>query len=129
MHQHTVDMVVPADMADILINEAHARRTFERRSTTLKILAEAASVTSIAISLLQGPATVMQVARGIKRWTREHRKANPGSDKLTVVADGKGGDRTIDADTDIEVIIEILEVAMIPEGDLQPPEDIDGLTI
>ena len=129
MRQHTIDMVVPADMADILINEAHARTTFGRRSTTLKILAEAASVTSITISLLQGPATVMQVARAIKKWTHDHRKTNPRSDALTVETHGKEGGRTVDADTDIEVIIEILQIAMNTEGDPQPPEGIDGLTI
>lgn len=83
MGQETVDLVVPADLADILIDEGLARLTFERRSSTIMMLAEGASM---AISLLQGPSTVMQVARGIRRWAQKHRETEPGSDKLTIVS-------------------------------------------
>ena len=129
MPQHTADLMMPADLADILVSERLARLTLERRSATLQILAEAASGASVAISLLQGPSTVVQVAHGIKRWTREHRKSTPGSDRLTIVPSGRREVRIIDNDTDIAIIIEILQYAMIPEDDPQPPEDLDGLTI
>ena len=129
MRQHTVDLVMPADMADILINEGLGRPTFERRSTILTILADGASVASITISLLQGPATVMQVARGIKRWADEHRQSTPGSDRLTIVSSERGDARLVDADTDIAIIVEILQNTTIFKDDLQPPEGLDGLTI
>jgi hypothetical protein len=129
MNQKTVDLVVPADLADILIDEGLAQSTFERRSTTIMILAEGASIASTAISLLQGPSTVMQVARGIKRWAEQHRKTAPGSDELTVVPSKRVEAGVINADTDITIIIEILKDAMTIKDDPKPPEDFDGLTI
>jgi len=130
MSQKTIDLVVPADLADILIDEGLARSAFERRSTTVMILTEGASIASTAISLLQGPSTVMQVARGIKRWTQQHRKTAPGSDELTIVPGKRVGVRVIiDDDTDIAIIVEILQDAITIKDDPKPPEDFDGLTI
>ena len=129
MRQKTVDLVVPADLADILIGEGLARPTFERRSSTVMILAEGASIASTAISLLQGPSTVVQVARGIKRWTRQHRKNDPGSDELTV-ASNKGVEApVINDEMDISMIMAILQNAFTVDDDPKPPEDFDGLTI
>ena len=129
MSQRTVDLIMPADMADLLVREGIARPTLGRRSTTLQIITEAASVASVTISLLQGPGTIVQVAHGIKRWAREHRKSTPRSDKLTIVPGERGEAHVVDNDTDIVIIIEILQHAIITEGDLQRPEDLDGLTI
>jgi hypothetical protein len=129
MGQKAVDLVVPADLADILIDEGLARPTFERRSSTIMILAESASIASTAISLLQGPSTVMQVARGIKRWTQQHRKTEPGSDELTIAPNKHVDVRVIDADTDIAIIVAILQKAVTTKDDPKPPEDFDGLTI
>ena|SRR5215831_221774 len=129
MRQHTVDLIMPTDMADILVTEGLAQPTLGRRSTTLQILAEAASIASVTISLLQGPGTVVQVAHGIKRWTREHRKSTPRSDKLTIETSKRGEAHIVDSDTDIVIIIEILQQAMISEDDLQRPEYLDGTTI
>jgi len=129
MRQKTVDLVVPADLADILIGEGLARPTFERRSSTVMILAEGASIASTAISLLQGPSTVVQVARGIKRWTRQHRENDPGSDELTV-ASNKGVEApVINDEMDISMIMAILQNAFTVDDDPKPPEDFDGLTI
>lgn len=129
MSQKTVDLVVPADLAALLIEEGLARLTFERRSTTIMILTEGASIASTAISLLQGPSTVMQVARGVKRWTQQHRKTEPGSDELTIVSNKRTAADLIDADTDIATIVEILQKAITIKEDPKPPEDFDGLTI
>lgn len=129
MGQTTVDLVVPADLADILIDEGLARSTFERRSATITILAEGASIASTAISLLQGPSTVMQVARGIKRWTQQHRKTEPGSDELTIASNKRVDARVINDETDIAMIMAILQNAFTINDDPKPPEDFDGLTI
>jgi hypothetical protein len=129
MRHHVIDLIMPTDMADTLVREGVARPTFGRRSTALQILAETASVASVTISLLQGPATVAQVAHGIKRWAREHRKSAPGSDRLTIVRGERTNACIVDGDTHIEIIIEILQHAILSEKDQQPPEDFDDLTI
>lgn len=125
MGQETVDLVVPADLADILIDEGLARQTIERRSSIILMLAEGASM---AISLLQGPSTVMQVARGIRRWAEKHRENEPGSDELTIVS-SQHIEIRVNADTSIERIAVIVQATMVAKDEPKPPEDFDGLTI
>ena len=124
------DLIVPENLASILIDEDIAERTFERRSAVLRVLVEDASITAVAISLLQGPGTIMQVARAIKRWAYEHRRAARGAGRLIFESSRGKVDIVVGPDTDIMSIAEFLQTVMLPKDDTQPPaDDIDGLTI
>lgn len=129
MNQHAIDITVPSDMAELFVAEGLGRITVGRRSITLQVLAEISSATSVTVTLLQGPATIAQVAKAIKRWTREHRKSAPRSDRLTIRSITMGEVRIIDDNTDVAVVIEILQSVVSSDSEFQFPDELDGLTI
>ena len=129
MNEHAIDITVPSDMAELFVAEGLGRITVGRRSITLQVLAEISSATSVTVTLLQGPATIAQVAKAIKRWTREHRKSAPRSDRLTIRSITMGEVRIIDDNTDVAVVIEILQSVVSSDSEFQFPDELDGLTI
>jgi hypothetical protein len=128
MHQRTIELVMPDDMAQILVDDGLGELTFSRRSTALTILTDSASITSVSITLLQGPATITQVARAIKKWIDGRREDAAESDEITITPkDGEAG--TINANTEVAVIIAILQAAVIVRDERPSSEDIEGMTI
>lgn len=128
MHQRTIELAMPGDMAQILVDDGLAEPAFGRRSTALTFLTDAASITSVSITLLQGPATITQVAHAIKKWIDGRREDAANADEVTIRA--KDGEASIvNANTDVAVIIAILQAAVIVSDELQSTDDIEGMTI
>jgi hypothetical protein len=130
MPQHISHLMVPPDLADILVDEGAARTTFERRSEILRILGDGATTASIAITLLQGPAAILQTARGIKRWACAPKRADPDTGKLTFESREGKVELVVHRDTEIGLIVEVLQQFLLRPSENQPPGDqIDGLTV
>jgi hypothetical protein len=104
MSAQAVDIMVPADLADILIAEGAARSAYERRSEIARIIAEGASAASVTIALLQGPSVVTQAARGIKRWVCERQPAASGPARLIFEFRGERVEFVVDSETDVALI-------------------------
>lgn len=130
MPQQIPSLMVPTDLADILLDEGTAQTTFERRSEILRILCDGATAASIAITLLQGPAAILQTARGIKRWACEPKRTDPSIGKLTFESRQGKVELVVHPDTEIGLIAEVLQQFLLQSSENQSPEDeIDGLTI
>jgi len=59
---------VTQELAEAFVEERIARLDYPRRSNALEILVQGAEAGAVVISLLQGPVTVAQIVRAIKRW-------------------------------------------------------------
>jgi hypothetical protein len=130
MGKPTPSLMVAADLAEILVADGAARTTFERRSEILRILCDGAATGSVAITLLQGPGVIAQAARGIKRWARERSEADPPAGKLTFESARGRVEFVIHPDTDIGLIVEILQRLLeLSADDEVRGDEVDGLTV
>jgi hypothetical protein len=130
MPRQIPSLMVPPDLADILVDDGAARTTFERRSEILRILCDGTTTASIAITLLQGPAAILQTARGIKRWACEPKHTDPSTGKLTFESKKGKIELVVRPDTEIGFIVEVLQQFLVPPSENQPPgNELDGMTV
>jgi hypothetical protein len=123
MGHQIVDARVPADLADELIADGLAQFTTERRSSVLTILTDGTSIAAVTISLLQGPSTIAQVSKSIKRWFLERRRGTTDPGTLIIVF--KDVTLNFDGDSETNIVAAITSVlrdAMLPRNTPQPPD-------
>jgi hypothetical protein len=83
-----VTVHLPSDVAEDLIAAGLAQRTLGRRSG---LMLETAGVAATVISLLQGPDTVVQLARMLRDWSAVHLSSARHGHPVVISARGPKG--------------------------------------
>lgn len=124
---NTIEIGVPADLADILYESGLARESPDYRSSIPQLIADGLTVATTTISLAQGPLTVAQTAGMIRKW-RETRRLR-GQNRVKISIDGARGhlEFEIDEKADIDEIAAQIRNAMFPPTQVRPNSDPDDI--
>jgi hypothetical protein len=118
MGNGTIRIKVPAELGEALIAEGVATEATGRRSSGWELAVDLLGPVTMAISLLQAPQTVSDVAGRIRRLLQ--RSERTAGDAVVIDAVGPYGQarRRFPADATAEEIMEFLEATIMkPDGD------------
>ena len=118
---YAVDVALPADLADLL--GELAIEPVPVRSTIATLIVDGVTVTTTAITFLQGPPAAAYWRDIVGRWL--HRRRADGVNRLRI--EGPRGSLVLEltADTDLVEVTTVIHRALFTTSRPQPPQDDD----
>jgi hypothetical protein len=122
---YAVDVALPADLADLFGDLA--TEPVPVRSTIATLIADGVTVTTTAITFLQGPPAAAYWVDVVRRWLQRRRADGVGRLRI----EGPRGHLMLEltADTDLTEVATVIHQALFAAPKPQPAQDDDDIAV